>query len=197
MKHKLTRETEDLIKRICSNLPESHYQAIEKRTMKGKDLKLSDEKEIRAQLNKMGKDLEDEKDYTIKVPFYNTINHKRRLRKAFQQKGMDGILEYVEPFTKRASERNLRHFVLENLKKYDITISGVRKFSIYSNMDENSFQEILNEFASKYSRGRSVTQKRFSRFVNKHRFGFRAFASDEDAKKYVLKNEMIESRHLD
>ena len=80
---KLTKE----LKRIADTLPEQYDIAQQKCLLTGRDIHLSglDTKDYPM----------DETEYTIDIPVYLIVNHKRALAKAYKINGLKSVIDYV------------------------------------------------------------------------------------------------------
>ena len=75
-------------------LPSLSYATSEQQEITGEDLLLAGHKEV------AGKAIDKEKSYLWQAPVYNEANHYRRMKRAFEALGVDGIKNYLKPFVK-------------------------------------------------------------------------------------------------
>jgi len=80
------------LRAIAGMLPPMSYETRETQSIKGEDLLLSGHKEVE------GKPIEAEREYFMRVPVYNEANHYRRLKRAFQANGREGVKAYLRVF---------------------------------------------------------------------------------------------------
>ena len=85
-----------LIKSIASKLPERYFTQSEQIKISGEDLLLSGQSEVN------GIPIDKEKIYLMQNPVFETVNHAKRLNKAYQREGVKGIKLYVKHITNLA-----------------------------------------------------------------------------------------------
>lgn len=82
----ITRLEQQRIKHMSGILPVVFYVHTENTAWKGWELKLTPiEKEMK---------LEDDKEYIIQMPCFRSVNHYRRMRKAYDEGGILQLREY-------------------------------------------------------------------------------------------------------
>lgn len=95
---KQSKQIEKLLKEIASTLPDSIYEALEMQQIKGDEaLKTGLKLPINEQINP-------EKEYQFKSPVYHTVNHFNRLKRAYKQKGIEGVNNYLDKIKKAINE---------------------------------------------------------------------------------------------
>ena len=88
------------IRAIAKILPVRQYEVNSRAKVSGEDLLLCGHKEVE------GKAIEKDGEYVMPMPFYNEVNHYRRLKKAFTKNGLNGVKSYVARFVKDKVELN-------------------------------------------------------------------------------------------
>lgn len=91
--NKIPAVIEDQINKYAKKLPKQRYVYHDSTIMTGMELKLSPFAETKA-----GEDLVDEKLYVVPIPGYGDVNHKRRMRHAYQEGGIEAVLAYIDQF---------------------------------------------------------------------------------------------------
>lgn len=91
--HKIPPAIEKIIDKHAASLPTQMYVFSDSVIMTGAELKLSPYAETQK-----GKELIDERLYVVPMPGYRDVNHRRRMRHAYQQGGIDAVLEYIDQF---------------------------------------------------------------------------------------------------
>lgn len=87
---------EKLINDAAQKLPRQRYVYQDSVIMTGAELKLSAFDE-----HKRGKELIDDKYYNVPIPGFGEVNHRRRMRHAYQEKGIEGVTAYIDRFIVR------------------------------------------------------------------------------------------------
>lgn len=86
------------IKRIAAKLPAEMMQTTERHVLTGIELKQEgfDETE---------KDIEDHRKYIRNLPVILQVNHNRRMKKIYAEKGLQGLNDYVEKVKQRNGKK--------------------------------------------------------------------------------------------
>ena len=85
-----TKHQLEIIKVLAEKIKETlgeevmTYNAIEKVPISHEDMKLSNQV------------FEEDKEYNMKIPVAYEVNHRRRLRKAFEKEGTEGIIKHMK-----------------------------------------------------------------------------------------------------
>ena len=79
------------------------YHSIEEVELSHEDMKLSNQ------------EFDEDKEYNRKIPVAHAVNHRRRLRRAFESNGTAGIIRHMQKCGLRLNEKKLE--ILLNGKK--------------------------------------------------------------------------------
>lgn len=88
--NQVTKNIAKEIKELAAKLPVSYYEAPAESGVLGKELLKLDVNEYQ------GQPIDPKKFYSLKENFLFPVNHSRQMRKAFEQDGKNGIIEYLK-----------------------------------------------------------------------------------------------------
>lgn len=88
----MTATEQKKIRAIAGILPSQKYPTVETVEISGADLLLSGQTQVE------GKEINPDKTYHMRSPVYNEANHYRRMKRAFEKHGADGISAYLKLF---------------------------------------------------------------------------------------------------
>ncbi len=89
---KLNKKVVKAIRELADSLPQQRYTVPDSTLVSGADLILANTTEID------GVPVDPEKLYDYHLPRYHEVNHKRRLKRAFNSRGKKGVIDYCGPF---------------------------------------------------------------------------------------------------
>jgi hypothetical protein len=90
----MDKATQRKIMVIAEMLPADNYSTVIKEEIKGEDLLLCGQTEVE------GKPIDPEKTYLFNNAFIHQMNHYRRLKRSFLRNGLNGIKNYLRPYSK-------------------------------------------------------------------------------------------------
>jgi hypothetical protein len=91
---KINTNAQRFIDGVCMQLPVDGYSVKDTCKVSGEDVLLSNTNEIN------GEEVDPEKEYLMNIPRYHSVNHKRRMKRAFKTNGLDGLISYLKKYTK-------------------------------------------------------------------------------------------------
>jgi hypothetical protein len=99
-----------IISVIAETMQSDSYAFYEKQTISGEDVLLTNTHELN------GQQVVKEKDYQISVPVFNQVNHKRRLKRAYESDGLEGLMNYCKKYLKEERVKELEGLIKKYLK---------------------------------------------------------------------------------
>lgn len=99
------KRVDKVISQIAKDIPDQSYAYRQRYKIKGAEaiktgLKIPDTKKI-----------DPEKDYTFNDLAYRTVNHERRLKKAYKREGKVGVYKYLIPFIKEEKQAEVLTYI--------------------------------------------------------------------------------------
>lgn len=106
----MNKNTLKSITAIAENLAITMYTVKDRVEISGKDLLLGDTKEVE------GEPVDPDKTYIMEMPMQIASNHKRRMKRAYKRGGVEGVINYLKPFTPSEKHeelcRSVKQFIL-------------------------------------------------------------------------------------
>ncbi len=106
---KLNKKTGKAIRELADSLPQQRYTVPDSTLVSGADLILANTTEID------GVPVDPEKLYDYHLPRYHEVNHKRRLKRAFNSRGKAGVIDYCNPYLLPESKEDFLRIVNNRL----------------------------------------------------------------------------------
>jgi hypothetical protein len=107
----MNKQTLKIIDQLSKRLQPETYHASDINTkITGEDVLLTNCKEIN------GEEVVFERDYTCKVPLIRKINHKLRMKKAYNKNGKAGLMLYLKPYCEPKYYGQMQTFIMHNMK---------------------------------------------------------------------------------
>lgn len=92
---KISKSQMKFLNALSDIFPQQQYSFKGTTKVTGEDAILAGNTEIN------GKEINPDEEYTMTMPFTNTVNHKNRLKSAFRRNGRSGVIKYCKPYYKK------------------------------------------------------------------------------------------------
>lgn len=101
------KSVEKFISKLAKKMPDQKYVTRRKHTVRGDELHASAQM-INEQGNRM-------QHFMVPVETKHNVNHKRRMKQAYNDEGVDGLIGYVIKRTKPAHHDFMRNYIKQYL----------------------------------------------------------------------------------